>query len=381
MKSFQLPFVSILEQRFAEDRPLIQVILGPRQVGKTTGVKQFLDAYANRFVFLSADNQANNKDFIFNAWMEAKSKGPSTLLVIDEIQKIPNWSERTKKIWDEVKLSKHPPMKLLLLGSSSMSIQNGLTESLAGRYELIEVPHWNYLESKALMPKLSLDEYLTFGGYPGTYLFMNDPARWRAYVKKSIIDQVVHQDILFLSNVKKPALFRQTFDVLASYPSQEISYRKLLGQIQEKGNTDLIKYYIDLYEGAYLFKALPKYGSQAFKVKTSSPKILPLCPALTHIYSHSPSHDKYGFNFEASVGAQLNRLSGHLFYWRDGNHEVDFIFRKNDQLFAIEVKSGRNKRAVGLQAFCKLHQAKPILITVENYSAFINNADEFLETF
>ena len=377
MSSVILPFVKTLRARFSQGTPLAQVVVGPRQVGKTTGVKQFLRSYKGPHHFASADDVISpGREWLALHWQEARRN--SALLVIDEIQKIENWSETIKKFWDGQK-GESKTIPLLLLGSSSFSIQKGLTESLAGRFELIRVFHWNYYESNQLA-KMSLEQYLRFGGYPGSYEFLDDAERWRRYLIDSIIEPVINKDILGSALVKKPALFRQCFEILSSYPAQEISYRKLLGHLQDKGNTDLIKYYIDLYCGAFLFISLTKYSNQAFKAKSSSPKILPMCPAIFETHGRSVSHEKEPQVFESIVGAVLARLPGELFYWRDSNFEVDFIYQYAGRLHAIEVKSGRTRSLGGLSKFCKRYpHSVPIVITKDNYKDFEANPEAFFD--
>ena len=376
MKSPQRNFIFTLKKRFSEPSPLIQVLIGPRQVGKTTGVLQFLETHPHPHHYISADEILSpNPSWILEQWQHALQKGEKALLVIDEIQKIDQWADMMKQLWD-AQQRKPLTIDVLLLGSSSLALSQGASESLAGRFELIPVYHWDYHESNALHP-MTLDTYLQYGGYPKSYDYLNDTERWTSYVKTSVIDRVIDKDILRFAVVKKPALFRQSFEILCNYPSQEISFRKLLGQLQDQGNTDLIKHYIALFEGAFLFKSLQKYSRQAFQIKSSSPKIVPLCPCFYQIFSHS--EDKTSFVFESTVGAALIQLSSQVYYWREGNAEVDFVLIWQKKLFAIEVKSGRKRSTTGLQRFTTTFpEAIPILISRENYLDFTQSPAVFL---
>jgi len=306
-----------------------------------------------------------------------------TILVIDEIQKIHNWAEVVKRLWDEQR--KRPKLKLILLGSSSLSLQRGLTESLTGRFELIPVYHWSFPESRKAFG-YDLDTYLRFGGYPGSDPYIKDYPRWFSYLKSSVVDTVVGQDILTQQTVAKPALFKQAFEILCGYPAQEVSYRTLLGQLQDRGNTDLIKHYIELYEGAYFFRSLLKYSPRTVKVKSSSPKIIPLCPALYTLAAGAHALDdpeKKGHLFEAVVGMDLLRVLGaHVFYWREATHEVDYILLHEGQLYAIEVKSTRHRVISGLEVFQKrFKKSKACVITMDNYYKFSKAPLEFLKSF
>lgn len=377
----QLSFTDVLRERLGEPHPLIQVILGPRQVGKTTGVRQVLKTLKFSHVYFSADDVvAADRSLLLEQWQKAKLLGPGAVLVIDEIQKIPNWSEVIKKLWDAE--DKKRRIKCVLLGSASLTLQKGLSESLTGRFEEIRVPHWNFADSKRAFG-LSLDQYLNFGGYPGSYEFIKDPERWRAYVQGAIIETVIGKDILGQRTVAKPALFRQAFAILSHYPAQEISYTKLLGQLQDKGNTDLIKHYIELYEGAFLFRALHKYSAKPTLRKSSSPKILPLCPALHTVTQSSDvasESEKRGRLVELAVGMELTRLPGELYYWREGPYEVDYIRAHGGMITAIEVKSGRKTSGKGLDAFLtKFPKAKPVIVTEDLLARLSKDGEEFFK--
>jgi len=344
--------VAQLEQRLAAKNPRIQVLVGPRQVGKTTGVKQLLSRYPHASLYANADDLlTTDRTWLVEQWQNALVQGKQTLLVIDEVQKVPNWSETLKALWD-----KNPDIiKVIVLGSSSLQLQKGLTESLAGRFELLKTYHWTFHELETCFA-YDLDRYLTYGGYPGAVAYEDDFDRWYSYLKDSIIEAVIGKDILLNHKVGNPALFRQAFEILCRYPAQEISYTKLLGQLQDKGNTDLVKYYIELYSGAFLIHPLEKYSRKEYLVRSSSPKIMVSCPAL-YAMNKGPhvldDPEQRGRMFEIAVGAQLMQLPGDLYYWREKNLEVDFIYRYRDVLYAIEVKSGRRKSSKGPDAFLK----------------------------
>ena len=370
-------FVDTLQTRFKEKSPLIQILLGPRQVGKTTGVLQFLEMRKGPYHYCSADDTfSGDNEWILEQWQIALSKGPGTLLVIDEIQKVPAWSNIIKSLWDAQQTKTHK-LKVLLLGSSSLSLTQGMNESLAGRFELISVYHWDFLESRKLK-KMELNTYLEKGGYPKSYSFIEDNDRRSDYVRNAVLNRVIDKDIFEFAIVKKPMLFRQAFEIICCYPAQEISYRKLLGQIQDKGNIEIIKYYISLFEGAFLIKTLQKFSNQEFKVKGSSPKILLLAPCFNFIFS--PKNEKISWVFESTVGAKLLALKGSLYYWREGDKEVDFVLVWRKKLIAIEVKSGKKRKACGLSHFSTLFpQALKVIISRDNYTIFLEDPVSFFE--
>lgn len=379
-KIYERSFVAQLEQRISTGQPLIQVLVGPRQVGKTTGVKQLLSSYAGSAHYANADDVLNaDRTWLMEQWQKALLLGKKSLLVIDEIQKVPNWSETIKSLWDKAPKA----LRVILLGSSSLQLQTGLTESLAGRFELIRTYQWNYEELKAAF-KYDLNRYLTYGGYPGAVAYENDFDRWYSYLKDSIIEAVVGKDILLNRKVGNPALFRQAFEILSRYPAQEISYTKLLGQLQDKGNTDLVKYYIELYAGAFLIHPLGKYSAKSYLTRGSSPKMLISCPALFAMHEGPQvlgDHEKRGRIFENAVGIRLLQLPGDLYYWREKQKEVDFIYKYRGQLYAVEVKSGRRKLSSGLDAFLEqFPKAHPVIVTMDNFAVFSENPRIFLDT-
>jgi hypothetical protein len=378
LPSYERAFVVNLEERFRSREALIQVLIGPRQVGKTTGVKQLLERRQAPFCYANADDLlVSDRTWLLEQWQKALALGDESLLIIDEIQKVPNWAETIKGLWD----SKPARLQVLLLGSSALQLHSGLKESLAGRFELTRVLHWRYAELRHAFG-YDLTRYLTFGGYPGAVPFENDADRWYAYMKESIVEAVIGKDILQNRKVANPALFRQAFEILCHYPAQEISYSKLLGQLQDRGNTDLVKYYIELYGGAFLIHALQKYSAKAWLVRSSSPKMIPSCPALhTMAVGTMDATDpaQRGRVFELAVGAELLQLPGEVFYWREKQAEVDFVYQYQGRLHAIEVKSGRKKSAKGLDSFLeKFPTATRTIITPENFPQFSENPRNFL---
>jgi predicted AAA+ superfamily ATPase len=377
-KIIKLAFLEELEENLKKSPQLIQVVLGPRQVGKTTSIDLFLKSYRNPYKEVTGDDfRGDPLNWIQQQWQAAVEKGETSLLVIDEVQKIPDWSSHIKNLWDKEQ-KKKSKLKLVLLGSSALNLQKGLTESLTGRFQIIRVYHWNYYETRQLT-NMSLSEFLKFGGYPGSYRLIDNEKAWTSYIQNSIIETVIGKDILMHARIKNPALFKQAFVLLSGLPAQEISYTKLLGQLQDKGNTDLIKYYIELFEAAFLFKIIPKYHPQAIRVRSSSPKIIPLCSALIDRLTYLQVAE-LGRVFEAVVGARLSQCFPHLYYWRDGDYEVDYVVETPKKLIAFEVKTQKNKSSKSLSEFCKKYpKAKIIFINLENFESFDRDPEKFID--
>lgn len=256
---------NVIKARISEENPLIQVIIGPRQVGKITALKQAIESNS---LYFSADGPIPPTFKDVTDWWNQAKESKDKILAVDEVQKIPNWSEIIKKLWDE-----DQSIKVVLTGSSSLLMEKGLTESLAGRYELIKAEHWNLSEAKKIF-KITIKDYITYGCYPGSIRFIQDKARWSDYIKNSIIEPVISKDLLQLAPVKSPALLRQLFFIACSYPAQVISLNKLFGELNEKGSMPTLKNYMKLLSDSFLISSIEKYSTRKIKTKVSIPKII-----------------------------------------------------------------------------------------------------------
>lgn len=381
MRFIRDPFYE-LEKRLREKSPLIQIVMGPRQVGKTTGVLDLRKQIKNLH-FLSADDQLGaDSEWLAIEWKKAIEAQENKVFVVDEIQQIPDWSRTIKGLWDKSLRHGIKP-KVVLLGSSSLSLQEGIEESLAGRFELILTPHWSLEESQKIH-NFTVEDYLSYGGYPGSYAYLRNYERWTDFIQKSIVNSVLLKDLTRFKHVRKPALLKQCFDLACSYPAQVLSYKKMLGQLQEGGNVEIVKNYLSLLEAAFLIKCIHKYTGSKLSQITSSPKLIPLAPALISLqlglYNERRPEER-GFSFEAQVGAELNKLRGDLYYWRSENqNEVDYVWKYQARTYAIEVKSTRKKNHPGLAEFCRSYpKAIPIEITENDFEAFSHNPESYLK--
>jgi len=370
-------FSKKLEARLSEKLNFIQVVTGPRQVGKTTGLRQIAERWQGPCHLVSADEVVPpSADWIELNWRIARGMGEGVLLVIDEIQKVPRWSERVKRLFDEDRAGRR--MKVVLLGSASLLMQRGMAESLAGRFEVIHAGHWSLGECREAFG-WGLGEFLKFGGYPAAAELSGDFQRWRDFINHSVIEPVLLRDLLSLAAVNKPALFRQTFQLCLAYPAMEVSLQKLLGQLQESGNVTTIKHYLELFEGAYLVKGLQKYSGSELKKRGSSPKILPLNTALVNArregFPQDMDRDWMGRLFECAVGAELCRRFDEVMYWREGGAEVDFVVKSEGRVLGIEVKSGRVKKPEGLARFCQRYpDAVPMVLDLKKGELLLSGA-------
>jgi predicted AAA+ superfamily ATPase len=375
------PIFKHLLQRLKEPRRFIQVLLGPRQVGKTTLALQAAEEIGKPCYYISADlSTLQSLSWIQQQWEIARLKTDpekGALLIIDEVQKIPNWSDVVKSLWDQ-DTRKRLNLSVMILGSSPWLMQKGLTESLAGRFEIIPITHWSFEEMKNTF-HWSLEKYVYFGGYPGAAIFANDakdPSRWMNYINESLIETTISRDILLMTQVNKPALLRRLFQLGCIYSGQILAYTKMLGELQDSGNTTTLAHYLDLLSGAGLLCGLQKYAQQVVRQKGSSPKFSVYNTALMTaqlgktFQQVREDHRLWGRIVESAVGAYLlNSIRGtqiELFYWREGDQEVDFVLRHGKALTAIEVKSNHDSlKSSGMDLFVSKFNPSRVLLVGE----------------
>jgi len=392
MIMYKRPIYQIVAKRLGEPRRFIQVLAGPRQTGKTTIAQQILSDFRGPGHYATADEPVlKDRVWIGQQWETARSQvrkeGGRTrcLLVLDEVQKIPAWSETVKRLWDEDAAAK-TPLHVILLGSSPLLVQRGLTESLAGRFEVVPVTHWSLKEMKEAFG-WDLDTYLFYGGYPGAAVLIGDHQRWKNYILESLIETSVSRDVLLMTRIDKPALLRRVFELGCSYSGQILSYQKMMGRLQDAGNTTTLAHYLRLLAGAGLVTGLSKYSGQKVRQRASSPKLLACNTALMSATAHltfaeaKRDSEYWGRIVETAVGASLfNGVIGrdmHVYYWAAGNLEVDFVLQRGKDLVAIEVKSGRVKTNLpGMAAFTAAAKVKKALLV----GAQGIPLDDFLET-
>lgn len=366
-----------LKKRIEEPRNKIQVLVGPRQVGKSTLIGQVLEECEIPYDSFSADDVLGvSASWLSEIWEMQRMKmlvhGDSKrLLVIDEIQKIQNWSETVKAEWDRDTREKRA-LVVVLLGSSRMLIERGLTESLAGRFELIRMQHWSFAEMRDCFD-WNLPQYIYFGGYPGAASYINDESRWRNYVKDSLIEPSISKDVLMNTKIQKPHLMRQLFEIGSFYSGELLSFTKIAAQLQDAGNVTTLALYLQLLDECGLLAGLQKYAADNARRYNSVPKFQVYNNALRNVYEDESLADavanpkQWGRYVESAVGAYLVNQAAifdyKVFYWRDKQDEVDFILVRRQKIVALEVKSGRRTTNAGLSRFKSMfHPYRALII-------------------
>ncbi|MFV2072650.1 MAG: ATP-binding protein [Thermoanaerobaculales bacterium] len=396
---FVRPQAEELTRRLAEPRRWIQVLAGARQVGKTTLAEQVAKRTGLPTRYTSADEPTlRGSSWLEEQWEAARvladdAGKDGALLILDEVQKLPAWSETVKRLWDADSRARRR-LKVVLLGSAPLLIQRGLTESLAGRFEVMVLPHWSYAEMREAFG-WSLEQFLCYGSYPGSAPLIRQPRRWMRYILDALIETTISRDVLLLSRVDKPALLRRLFELGCSHSGQILSYTKMVGQLQDAGNTTTLAHYLDLLAGAGMVTGLQKYCGNAVRRRGSSPKLqvfnTALMTAQAGLTLAEARRDRgyWGRLVESAVGAHLVNAAAagtcELYYWRDRNREVDFVIRAGRKLVAIEVKSGRrHDHLPGMTAFSTAFKPTRKLLVgadgIDLETFFLKPVEYWLET-
>lgn len=367
----------LLEKRLSEKRQFIQVLAGPRQVGKTTLVSQLVERMSVPVTSVTADGvDENNAEWIADQWNAVRVRmylqaEKEHILIIDEVHKLKRWSEIVKREWD-ADTKNNVAIKLVILGSSRLMLKDGLKESLAGRFELIRMPHWSFKEMEEAFG-FTLEQYIYYGGYPGAALLIGAESRWRKYVRDSIVSPAIEKDVLLTKTILKPALLRQLFLLGCAYSGELLAFNKVAGQLQDAGNTSTLANYLHTLGEAHLLCGLQKYAADEARKYQSVPKYQVYNTALMTVCKgrglavDMADRKAWGRWVESAVGAHLMNYAEEenyrVYYWRNDKHaEVDFVLQRADKVIAIEVKSGRRIDNDGLHQFASA--MKPDLILV-----------------
>lgn len=362
---FERSQVSTLAARMAGDGTwTMQFVVGPRQTGKSTMVAQAVRRSGATAHMVSADEAAiPDTAWIEREWSVARAMASSTRspvsLCIDEVQGVPGWARCVKALYDRDR-REGVPVRAVLSGSSSLLLHKGMEDSLMGRFEVIPSTQWALSECREAFG-FSLDDFLYFGGYPGAAPFSSDEVRWRSYMRDAIVEPTISKDVLEMGSVRKPALMRNLFRLGCAYSGQELSYSKMLGQLDDKGNTDTIAGYLDLLGKAGMLSAIPKFSDKETTKRRSSPRLMVHDTSLMTSMSDKGrgvllgDPATRGHLVESAVGAYLLERSVsegfEVMWWRDRTKEVDFVLRNGASLSAVEVKSGGESGQSGMAEF------------------------------
>ena len=359
-----------LSEHLFQPRRVIHVLAGPRQSGKTAIARQIMEALGGSGHYASADEPTlRGEEWLAHQWEIARMKARKgeALLILDEIQKSTGWAESIRELWDADTREKLP-LKVLLLGSSPVLLEGKATASLAGRLEVIPVPHWSFAEVEEEFG-WTLEQFFYFGAYPGAASLITQPLRWRQFVMETMIEPGISRDILLTSRVDKPALLRRLFQLACDYSGQVLSYQKMCTLLIDAGNTVTLAHYLELLRGAGMATGLPKFTGTKKRKRGSSPKLQVLNTALMSAVSGytfaemRQQPDVWGRLVDSAVGAHLwNGTLGQpiqLSYWKERHHQVDFVLQRGRTLVGIQVRrAGRRDAISGLDAFRKRFNPK-----------------------
>lgn len=367
-----------LLNRLSEPAPgRIQLLTGPRQVGKTTLLLEIAKQFGQGAVYAAGDEPAAaSPGFWERCWAqaEARTHRGKVVLLFDEIHRLGDWAARLKGYWDDLR-RRRVPVHVVATGSSALRVATGSRESLAGRFERMTLSHWS-ASSLAATFQISTDQaasdVVNFGSYPGAVELLNDPERWRDYIRDSIIDPAIGRDVLALGAVRRPALLRQVFAVAVGSPAQIVSLQKLQGQLVDKGALETVAHYLELLQEAYMVAALERFSARAHRRRAAPPKLVTLNNALlTAVHPDGPPNVKrepqrFGAWVENACLAFAVSQGQRVSYWREEPLETDAVVEGSWGHWAIEVKAGRFdlQDLKGPLEFCRRYSKfLPLIIT------------------
>jgi len=368
----------VLLDRLKEAAPgRIQLLTGPRQVGKTTLLLEIAAEFGDRAVYAAGDEpDAALPGFWDRQWAQAEERakhGPAVVL-LDEVHQLSDWAARLKGQWDRAR-RRRIPIHVVATGSSALRVATGSRESLAGRFERLTLSHWpaaSLAETFHRSPRDAAHDLIRFGSYPGAVQYQSDFPRWRAYVRDAIIEPAIGRDVLALGAVRRPALLRQVFAVAAGSPAQIMSLQKMQGQLQDSGALETVAHYLGLLQDAYLIAPLEKFSTQVHRRRSAPPKLVVLNNALLAATHSNGAPDpgrepeRFGFWVENACLAFAVNQGQQVSYWREEPQEIDAVFAGSWGEWAVEVKTGRfdAQSLRGLLEFCRRHPAfKPLVIS------------------
>jgi len=369
---------ALVRQRLGEPAPgRIQLITGPRQVGKTTLLSRLADELGERALYAAADApEAAVPGYWERFWaaVEFRAGKGATVVLLDEVHVLPDWAASLKAYWDRFR-RQHLPIHLVATGSSALRVTQGSRESLAGRFERIVFSHWTAaaLASAFTVPLADAARHsLLFGTYPGAWDLRTDPVRWRAYIRDAIIEPAIGRDVLAMGQVRRPALLRQVFAVAVGSAAGIVSLQKLQGQLADRGALETIAHYLELLRDAYLVAGLEKFSTRAARRRAAPAKFVTLNNALlTAMHPEGPPEAerdpaRYGAWVENACLASAINQGQRVTYWREEPLEVDGVVEGDWGSWALEIKSSRfdSRDLAGLLEFSRRHPAfRPLVIT------------------
>ena len=369
--------LNVMRQRLAEPPPgHVQVLTGPRQVGKTTLLLELAKHWGKRALYIAADTpEASLPGWWEQQWQRAEqlAQDRGAVLLIDEIQYLAHWSRLLKAGIDRLRRERIA-LHVVVSGSSSLHIGKGARETMAGRFERLQLLHWSAAELAerfGVSAAKAVEQAVQYGSYPGAVSLLSNVNRWRDYVRHSIMEPAVGRDLMMLETIRRPALLRQVFALCTGHPSEIISLQKLCGQLTDKGSLETVAHYLHVLEEAYLVAAIPKYSEKALRQRSAPPKLVVLSNAFLASTSNRPppqsdtEPERWGRWVENACLAHAWNAGQQVCYWRAEPYEVDMVLNGAWGRWAIEVKSGPYglNDLTGLLEFCRRHrQFSPVVL-------------------
>ena len=350
------------------------VVIGPRQVGKTTLIQKIVEG--KKTLFLNGDDPQTrlqlataNFQFLLQLVMDYET------IVIDEAQRIENIGLTIKMLVD-AKLNK----QFILTGSSSLDLGNQINEPLTGRkweHQLFPLS-WSEVKNHYLFPNAysRLEEFLIYGMYPEVVTEANKQKRLL-----QLSGSYLYQDILELVNIKKPDLLMKLLNALALQLGSEVSYNEL-AKILGVDRMTVINY-IDLLEKVYVIFRLHPFSTNQRKEITAKPKIYfydnGIRNAIIGQFNPLQSRQDVGALFENFfISEKIKQLNykgfyGKTHYWRNTQQaEIDFIEINEGEITAHEIKYNPNKKVNFTKSFTeKYHPKETLVVNKDNFWEYL----------
>ena len=356
----------------------VMIVIGPRQVGKTTLIRSLCEKEGN-FLFINGDDSQDR--LLFENASEVKLRtiiGKFTTFFVDEAQRIPNIGITLKIIHDQIKT-----VRLIVSGSSALDISNNMNEPLTGRkweYQLFPFS-WNELKNHFgyLTAIKNLPNYLIYGTYPEVITHPNDAEN----ILKQIAGSYLYKDLLQYQVIRKPEVLDKLLLALALQIGSEVNYNELSRTVGIDRAT--VEQYISLLEKAYIiFRIKPLSRNSRNEINTSR-KI--------YFYDNGIRNAIIGnfktLDFRQDVGAlwenyiiserlkvlNYNNLHGRYYFWRTyQQQEIDWVEERDGAFAAFEFKWNDKKKNIKFpKTFLDLYEVKETLVVTPN------NMDDFLK--
>lgn len=352
-------------KKYFEAKQII-ALTGLRRVGKTTImlkiVKEKIDSgfASDNIVYFSFDNfrdlDLSELIEVYSEIYEKNIEKSNYLFLFDEIQKVNNWEEQVKRLYDL-----HANFKIIISGSESLFIRKKSKESLAGRmfeFKVESLSFKEFLSFKGLILKprglyekellKAFEDFMFSGGFP-ELVDIKDKDFIKNYIRETVVEKVLFRDIPLIFPIRDVSILESIFKIISGNPGQIIEINKLASEVGLSRR--VVSLYLGYLENSFLIKKIFNFSRNQRKSAKKLKKYYPTIPALGFIYGNEDAKPKI---FENTIVLQ----TGANFFWRDSyKNEVDIVLDEG-KITPIEVKYGEIKDIEGMLKFMEFFNIK-----------------------